>query len=249
MRRLAERQSLFDSESAEFRERLRLIELDVTRDTDRRVALKLVEREQGRLDILVNNAGFGVFGPLEDAPEALVREQLEVNFFGTLFLTQAALPLLRASRGRIIAVSSILGSVATPFTSLYSASKFALEGLFEALAAETEEAGVQIALVLPGAHRTSFGANLRQVVAPGSVYAQAAERSFRMMRGRPDSKRPPAAKVVSAVLRLLECRRMPLRTFVGPDALALHYLHSLLPQSIFQPLLRGGIRLASQRMK
>lgn len=245
LRNLEQRKDLFKEIAGEYGSTFQLLELDVTSEADRKAALaKLGER--GRLDILINNAGFGIYGAFEDASEELIRRQLEVNFFGTALLTREALPLLRQSRGRILTISSILGSVSPPFTSLYAASKFALEGLFEALSVEVHPFGVQVGLVLPGGHRTKFGDNLENITFDSSPYFPAAKAYFNVVRGRPDSKRAPANKVTAAVVRLLARKRMPLRTFVGADAILLHCLHSLLPQSIFQPLLRVGVRVVSR---
>ncbi len=245
LRNLEQRKDLFKEIAGEYGSAFQLLELDVTSEADRKAALaKLGER--GRLDVLINNAGFGIYGAFEDASAELIRRQLEVNFFGTALLTREALPLLRQSRGRILTISSILGSVSPPFTSLYAASKFALEGLFEALSFEVHPFGVQVGLVLPGGHRTKFGDNLENITSQSSPYFRDAKAYFNVVRGRPDSKRAPANKVTAAVVRLLARKRMPLRTFVGADAILLHCLHSLLPQSIFQPLLRVGVRVVSR---
>src|SRR5688572_23972764 len=108
--------------------------LDVTREEERAAACDFIERRfEGRLDCLVNNAGFGLFGPLEESSEAQIREQMEVNFFGTVLLTRSLLPSLRKSGGRIINISSAMGYMGMPLSSMYSASKFALEGFSESL--------------------------------------------------------------------------------------------------------------------
>ena len=246
LRNLEERLSLFADLHKKFPCTLFLIEMDVTKPADREAALQRIEQTHGALDLLINNAGFGVFGPLEEAPEADVREQFETNLFGPLFLSKAALPLLRRSKGRIISISSILGEVGMPFTSLYCSSKFALEGLFESLAHETKSHGVQVALVLPGGHKTRFFENRRRRLNESSPYSREAEKILHMMSAGSGGLRGTPESVVRKVLGLIDRERMPLRTHVGLDALAIHYLHSLLPQFIFQPLLRTGIRISAR---
>lgn len=248
LRNLQAREATFAELKAEFGNRLRLVELDVTSGEERKAAVRAIRETEGRLDYLINNAGFGFFGPLEDASEDELRAQFETNFFGAVILTQLCLPLLRESKGRVITVSSIMGSVAFPFASLYCSSKFALEGAFEALANEVRPHGVQVSLVLPGGHKTSFDGNRRKALQTQSAYLAEAERFLALMTARTDDHRSPPSRVSSVLVSLLDRHRMPLRTFVGLDAKAVHSLHSLLPQFIFQPLLRAGIRLSSHSL-
>lgn len=246
LRNLEGRSSLFDPLRSQYPTSLTVLELDVTKAEDREAAIAEVLQHAGGLDVLVNNAGYGVFGPLEEASESAVREQFEGNFFGPLFLTQAALPLLRKSRGRVITLSSILGEVAMPFTSLYCASKFALEGLFEAVRHETAAQGVDASLVLPGGHKTRFFHNRQSLLRSGSPYSAEAERVLKLMGSEAANGRGSAESVVRKLLPLIEEPAPPLRTYVGLDAKFIHCLHSLLPQFIFQPLLRTGIKLVSR---
>ncbi|MFE0461181.1 SDR family NAD(P)-dependent oxidoreductase [Kitasatospora sp. NPDC058965] len=113
-----------------------------------------------RLDALVNNAGAGHLGTLEQESVAAVRAVLEVNFFGVLNVTRAALPLLRAAGGRLIAVTSVGGVVGQPFNEAYCAAKFAVEGYFESLAPVAASVGVSVSVVEPGAVGSEFVANV-----------------------------------------------------------------------------------------
>src|SRR5581483_7822637 len=122
------------------------LRLDVTDPTQIRAAADRVER----LDGLVNNAGIVVAAPLEELPLDELRRQLEVNVVGQLAVTQALLPALRAARGRIVLVGSIAGRSALPFLGAYSASKFALEAVADALRIERAPAGIRVSLVEPG---------------------------------------------------------------------------------------------------
>ncbi|MEV4470438.1 SDR family NAD(P)-dependent oxidoreductase [Nonomuraea sp. NPDC049504] len=131
--------------------------LDVT---DRKAVFEAVERAVerfGRLDVVVNNAGYGLFGMVEELTEAELRAQMETNFFGTVWVTQAVLPVLRAQRsGRILQVTSEGGVRAYPGIGAYHASKWAVEGLSEALAQEVAAFGVYVTAVEPGPYATDF---------------------------------------------------------------------------------------------
>ncbi|MGL4963648.1 MAG: SDR family oxidoreductase [Inquilinus sp.] len=113
----------------------------------------------GRIDVLVNNAGFGLFGVFEAAPRDKIREQFDVNVFGVMDVTRALLPHFRANRsGTIVNISSGAGVFTLPMISLYSASKFALEGFSEALSYELAPLGIAVKIVEPGGvTKTSFG--------------------------------------------------------------------------------------------
>lgn len=197
------------------------------------------------LDCLVNNAGYALVGPLASFTNAQMQQQMQVNFLGPVSLTQLLLPALRAARGRIICMSSLAGEIGLPMNSMYCASKFALEGWAEALSHELAPHDVQIALVEPGGHRTRFAANLRfgerALAADGIEPTQL--QAFRAMLAR-RLARPgnPATAVADAVLRLAEAKRMPLRTRVGGDVRALHWMKSLLPERIAQRLLTSAFR-------
>ena len=127
------------------------IKLDVTDRTASQAALRNAHAHFGRLDVVVNNAGYGHFGAVEELSEAEARAQLETNFFGALWTTQAAIPLLRSQGGgHILQVSSQGGVVAFPTVGIYHASKWALEGLTEALAGEVAQFGIKTTLIAPG---------------------------------------------------------------------------------------------------
>ncbi|RSM49530.1 SDR family NAD(P)-dependent oxidoreductase [Amycolatopsis balhimycina DSM 5908] len=134
--------------------------LDVTDATSVRTAFEGVLADYGRLDVLVNNAGAGHIGTIEQEPVSAVRETMEVNFFGVVEATKAALPALRASSGRLITVSSVGGVIGQPFNEAYCAAKFAVEGMMEALAPVAAAQGVTVCVVEPGAVATEFVNNV-----------------------------------------------------------------------------------------
>ncbi|HVE11914.1 MAG TPA: SDR family oxidoreductase [Elusimicrobiota bacterium] len=228
-------------EESSTRPGLRALDLDVTLPAQRAAAAAAVN---GRLDLLVNNAGYGVFGALEDLSEKDLREQFETNFFGAALLTRELLPALRAARGRVVNVSSVVGYCAIPLGSAYCSSKFALEGLSESLYHELAPHGVQVSLVEPGRFRTRFGDNVRWGAGskePTSAY-RAQTDAYARSRERASGTGVSGGAVVEAVLRLAESRRMPLRVRVGADAKAAYWTRKLLPARLADAILSAAYR-------
>lgn len=166
LRHASERVDLFKEELQKHPDRLRILELDVTNRDQRATVIRSVDR----LDLLVNNAGYGLFGPLEELGEDQWRQQLETNLLGAALMTQEALPKLRESRGRVVFLSSFMGTVGHPLTSAYCASKWALEGLAESLSLELAPHGVNVNLVQLMGHRTSFAENCVEAAHPLPIY-------------------------------------------------------------------------------
>lgn len=133
------------------------LSLDVSQRDAVFAAVAKAQEKFGRLDIVLSNAGYGHQGTMEEITEAEAREQFDTNLFGTMWVAQAALPFLRAQgSGHLIAVSSVLGVCAVPYFGLYSASKFAVEGLFDALSQEVASMGIHVTLVEPSGYATDF---------------------------------------------------------------------------------------------
>ncbi len=128
--------------------------LDVTDAASIQEALARITKDGAGLDALVNNAGIVVAGPIELLPMKELRQQFEVNVFGLIAMTQAFLPMLRKSHGRIVNVGSIAGKVTTPFIGAYSGSKYAVEAFSDALRRELEPQGIRVSLIEPGAVKT-----------------------------------------------------------------------------------------------
>lgn len=196
------------------------------------------------LDCLVNNAGYALVGNFSGYSQAQMRRQLDTNLLGPVLLSQALLPALRRRRGRIIVLSSMAGETGLPLNSLYCASKFALEGWAESLRHELTPQGIQIALVEPGGHRTRFAANLDWA---GDSALEAAEQqqlaAYKgMLAHRLSQPAPGPQAVAAAVLKLASAAQMPLRTRVGADARAIHWLKRLLPERWAQALLARRLR-------
>ena len=204
---------------AKYGDALLPIELDVTdRDADF-AAVKQAHDHFGRLDIVVNNAGYGQFGFVEELSEQDARDQIETNLFGALWVTQAALPYLRAQRsGHIIQVSSIGGITAFPLVGMYHASKWALEGFSQTLAQEVAPFGVHVTLIEPASFATDWSGPSAKTAEPLPAYDELratvhAERSRRWA-----SAGNPAASA-AALLKVVDAQEPPLRVFFGATPL------------------------------
>lgn len=149
--------------------------LDVTDAQSVTAAFEGVLADYGRLDVLVNNAGAGHLGTVEQESVEGIRETMEVNFFGVVQATKAAMPALRASGGRLITVTSVGGVVGQPFNEAYCAAKFAVEGMMESLAPVAKAQGVTVSVVEPGAVATEFVSNIgidpERILAEAGPYA------------------------------------------------------------------------------
>lgn len=181
--------------------------LDVGDDESVRRAVATVLERAGRLDVLISNAGIGYAGAVEDTSLEEARAIFETNFFGTLRFCREVLPYMRTrGSGRIVVVGSLAGLIALPFQGLYSASKFALEGLCESLRMEVRPLGIHVVLIEPGDTRTGFTAHRRWVQSAqiGSAYERAARRALAVQeRDETHGVSPECvARVVERVLRL-----------------------------------------------
>lgn len=134
---------------------LLVVKLDVNNRSEIQEAIKATLEKFGRIDVLINNAGYNLIGPIEEATEDQLREQFETNFFGPVAIIKALLPVMREQGfGDIVQVSSVCGSIGDPGAGLYTATKFALDGLCESLSHEVAPFGIRVILVKPGAFRT-----------------------------------------------------------------------------------------------
>jgi len=197
------------------------INLDVTDRAAVFAAVDEAHRRFGRLDVIVNNAGYGQFGMVEELSEADARDQMETNLFGALWVTQAALPYLRAQGGgRILQVSSIGGITAFPSIGMYHASKWALEGISQALAQEVAGWNIKVTLIEPTGYATDWAgpsARHAEVIADYEQFHKdvAAARASRLATpGDPAATR-------DAVLQIVDAEDPPLRIFFGDGPLAL----------------------------
>lgn len=244
-RRLIERRELYVQVELQHTDKLRLLDCDVTDAAQREAIAQLIDAEYGgKLDLLVSNAGYGTFGAFEDVTEHQLRAQFETNFFGPMFLLRRLLPALRAAKGRVITVTSMMARFSMPLASVYSASKYALEGLSEGLYFELKAFGVQVCTIQPGGHRTNFMSSAHwgeRSEHSGSPYHQMTLR-FQRMRDRMLSreKAPSPEKVSKLVLKLTRSRKMPRAVLVGGDAKMVGVLQGLLPGNLYPNLMTAA---------
>lgn len=214
---------------------------------------ELIERRfEGRLDVLINNAAYALLAPAEDQNEQTIRHQMEVNFLGTVLLTNGLLPCLRASRrgGRILNFTTSATYLSPPFYALYSASKCAIEGYSEGLAKELSPFGIQVGLVVPGAFDTNFvstAARSTDSVPEGSPYAEQSRQLNRFLNERASRYCADPRLLARRVVRLCVRRRLPPRTLVGKDAWAIALLRWLLPLGWLSRLVNWGFRKLALR--
>jgi NAD(P)-dependent dehydrogenase (short-subunit alcohol dehydrogenase family) len=197
------------------------IALDVTdRDADF-AAVAQAHDHFGGLDIVVNNAGYGHFGMVEEITEDEARAQMETNLFGALWVTQAALPYLREQgSGHIIQVSSIGGVSAFPRVGIYHASKWALEGLSQALAQEVAGFGVHVTLVEPGAYSTDWSGSSSSTSQQLPAYDEVHRATLEARAKRAGNPGDPVA-TREAMLRVVDAEKPPLRVFFGDVPLSI----------------------------
>jgi NAD(P)-dependent dehydrogenase (short-subunit alcohol dehydrogenase family) len=201
---------------------LKAVQLDVTDDGSVRAAVSRVAEESGRLDNLVNNAGYGFLGTVEEATDAEILRQFDVNVFGVGRMCRAALPMMRAQRsGVIINISAWLGRMGFPLLTYYNASKYAVEAITDSLRYEVAPFGIRVHSVLPGLFGTRFVSKglvaNPATVSPASPYAALASKLVPMV-ARKINEGPDPVAVAEAVLRVIENVGSPIRTPVGVEA-------------------------------
>ncbi|WP_291057312.1 SDR family oxidoreductase [Herbiconiux sp.] len=202
-------------------DRILPLKLDVTDRAADFAAVAEAHERFGRLDIVVNNAGYGHFGFVEEITEDEARAQLETNVFGALWVTQAALPYLRAQgSGHIIQVSSIGGISAFPLVGIYHASKWALEGFSQSLAQEVEGFGIHVTLIEPGGFSTDWSGSSSKTSEPLEAYAELHEKVAEGRKQRNATPGDPEASA-AAILRIVDAEEPPLRVFFGTAPLGI----------------------------
>jgi NAD(P)-dependent dehydrogenase (short-subunit alcohol dehydrogenase family) len=209
-----------------------MIRMDVTDSRSVAEGVRLVQQREGRVDAVVNNAGALVVGPIEDIPIAEVEKSVQTNCLGALRVCQAVIPLMRAQGGgRIINISSVGGAIGLPFEGIYSAGKFALEGMSEALRVELRHFGITVSLIQPGDVRTQ---DCRKVILSTKAYEPWFSNALRQYeedegRGYPPEKMGPLVERV-----LLSANPRFRYSFGGVFQSMVPFLKRLLPQRFVQ---------------
>jgi len=219
--------------------------LDVTSIDALPAFVDSIVHDHGRLDVLVNNAGFAVAGFAEDIKLEELRKQFETNFFGTVAMTKAALPIMRRQRsGHIIQLSSIGGLQGAVTVSSYSASKHALEGWSESLRLEVNSLGIKVVLIEPGAFQTDIwtrGAVMGENATKET--SQNLQRSLRMReRIQALPKRDPIA-VARLIARVAQDPNPKLRYLVGPDAKMQLAMKRILPWKWYEKIIANFLKI------
>ncbi|HEY3310398.1 MAG TPA: SDR family oxidoreductase [Anaerolineales bacterium] len=222
------------------------LSLDVTSPESIRQAVATTIEHFGRIDVLVNNAGYAVRGAVEEVPVSQARQMFEANLFGVMNMVQAVLPHMRAQKsGRIINISSVVGKLVTPANGVYSASKFALEGLSDALRMELAPFGIQVVVVEPGSIHTQFHAtveaNAQTIFSnPASPYRSLYERYEQVTRDMRKSEPEPAAvsQVVEQVIAASKVKARYVAGFPFPGSLVL-----FLRDQLWEPVVKQMFNL------
>ncbi|MGQ4601453.1 oxidoreductase [Nocardia sp. R6R-6] len=191
--------------------------LDVTDKAAVTASVQQAHDHFGRLDVVVNNAGYGLFGAVEEINEKEIRDQFETNFFGALWVTQAVLPYLRdQGDGHIVQISTVGGVASFPTLGGYNASKWALEGLSDALAQEVASFGIKVTLVEPAGFATDWAGSSAVQSEPLAAYDGAREAVAAAFAGGTIGD-PTAAG--PALLKIVDAENPPLRVFFGTTPL------------------------------
>ncbi len=245
-----ERRAELDAAAARHNVQLEVLQLDITDDASIREAVRTIASRSGPLYGLVNNAGAILRGYFEDVSDQELRGVFEANVFGTMALTRAVLPMMRAARrGRIIIMSSTGGRLGSPGNSAYCASKFALEGFAECLLQEMVLFGVQVSLAEPGLVSTELFGRNRQIasraMAADSPYRDWFQKLEQLTDDEVKSAVVTPTDVAEVVLHILKSGRPRLRYIVGRRGRFLINLRRYLPGEMFD---RFWIREMTRRV-
>lgn len=204
-------------------ENVLLAKLDVTDKASICDAVNKSVERFGAIDVLVNNAGFGAVGVFEAASDEIIRRQFDVNIFGLIDVTKAVLPVMRANKeGVIINISSMGGRITIPFGSLYNATKFALEGLTEAMQYELNPFGIRLKIVEPGSYKTDFNGRSMDYFGIGGLneYKDLFDR-FTLIAKSPERGNRNISEVSETIYTAATDGSEQLRYMVGADAIAM----------------------------
>lgn len=203
----------------QYPETIHTVRLDVTNLQDVQAAIESALNQYDRIDVLVNNAGYAAMGAIEELSDEDVRQQFDTNFFGALNVTRTVLPTMREQRnGRILNISSFAGVASLSGLGIYSATKFALEGMSEALAQEVKPLGIKVTLIEPGGFRTNALGSLVTPKQPIADYTETSGKMIESMQASSGSQPGDPAKAAIAMIQVVESDNPPLRLALGEDS-------------------------------
>jgi len=195
------------------------LKMDVNNTAEVSAAVEAAVSRFGRVDVLVNNAGYGIVGAVEETPENELRAQMETNFFGAVSVTRALLPLFRQQQsGAIVNISSLGGQLSVAGFGAYSASKFALEGISEALAAELSPLGIKVMIVEPGQFKTDLAGAAMKYMPEIPDYKGTVGPTRDFAKGMHGTQFGDPFKAAAAIDKALAAANTPLRLQLGEDA-------------------------------
>lgn len=205
----------------EHEEQALVLELDVTKPEQVNAAVQKAVAHFGRIDVLVNNAGIGYFAAVEESEDEEVRRMFDINFFGLTRMTQAVLPYMRKQKsGHIVNISSIGGLAAFPALGFYNATKFAVDGISEALAKEVKHLGIQVTIVAPSGFRTDWaGRSANDTQIRIDDYKESAHQNQDNIREYSGNQPGDPARAAQAIIQAVESDNPPLRLLLGAAAL------------------------------
>lgn len=201
---------------------LRVMTLDVADGKAAEAAVGQAFARAGKIDVIVNNAGYGLLGALEKATDSEARRLFDVDVFAPFRIIRAALPYLRAQRsGHIVNITSIAGRAPGGASGLYSAAKYALEGMSASLAQEVRPLGIKVTAVAPGAFRTDFLSehSIRKSEAEDAAYAASVGRTSAALDAMAGKQIGDPDRAAQAILALVRADQPPLHLLLGTDAL------------------------------
>jgi NAD(P)-dependent dehydrogenase (short-subunit alcohol dehydrogenase family) len=197
------------------------IQLDVTNESEIKSSVAQTMAHFGQIDVLVNNAGIGYFGSIEESEDAEVRKMFEINVFGLAKMTQEVLPHMRKQRsGHILNIASIAGLRSFPGVGFYNATKYAVDGLSEALAKEVGPLGIKVTIIAPSGFRTDWaGRSANESPATIADYAETAYKNKDNIRGISGNQAGDPIRGVKAMIQVVESENPPMRLLLGVAAL------------------------------
>ena len=220
--------------------------LDVTDDQSIAEAVRETMDRFGSIDALVNNAGFGAYGPLEITSAETIRRQFDTNVIGLLDVTRAVIPIMRQQgNGVIVNISSVGGRMAFPLGSLYHGSKFAVEGISEALVYELEPLGIRVKVIEPGLVDTDFAGRsfVLSVDPDGGPYGSTVQSVFGAFADIQQQGQGNAADVADAIFAAVSDDSSQLRYIIGDDAVATLGARQAMDDEAFIDMIRGNFGL------
>ena len=215
------KQEQIDAFSREFAGKASFVVMDLNKPEQIQAGVAKALKDHGRIDVLVNNAAYGLLGAVEEASDTEARHQMETNYFGQLAVMRAVLPSMRAQgSGYLVQISSVAGLLSSPGLGHYNASKFALEGISEALAREVNPLGIKVMIVEPGPFRTLWaGPSSKKVARKIPDYGSTAHTRVHDIQDSSGHQPGDPIKGVRLILKAMESANSPLRLPLGASAI------------------------------